>query len=230
MFAYKCKITSMIMETKGKCPKNSSNYSSSSSFLLARFTQSQFSNLSHKLEIEKKKELWHRVAKIYLFTNKLSSINRFTSLTETMTVTWISLGCKQNIWGRPLGLWETLINTTQHFLPNILVYLLHVCSQKKSHNMAKWGYIPPIVLSWNSWNCPLTKRSTRLDFPTADSPKSTSLNWQILLPAFGPLGRVAPPLLAMSHCPVSPSGRWRAAMKCREYLSRREKTEQVKKL
>lgn len=59
-----------------------------------------------------------------------------------------------------------------------------------------------MVLSWNSWNCPLTKRSTRLDFPTADSPKSTSLNWQILLPAFGPLGRVAPPLPAMSHYPV----------------------------
>lgn len=59
-----------------------------------------------------------------------------------------------------------------------------------------------MVLSWNSWNCPLTKRSTRLDFPTADSPKSTSLNWQILLPAFGPLGRVAPPLPAMSHSPV----------------------------
>lgn len=59
-----------------------------------------------------------------------------------------------------------------------------------------------MVLSWNSWNCPLTKRSTRLDFPTADSPKSTSLNWQILLPEFGPLGRVAPPLPAMAHYPV----------------------------
>lgn len=35
---------------------------------------------------------------------------------------------------------------------------------------------PPMVLSWYSWNCPLTKRSTRLDFPTADSPSSTSLN------------------------------------------------------
>lgn len=61
---------------------------------------------------------------------------------------------------------------------------------------------PPMVLSWNSWNCPFTKRSTRLDFPTADSPKRTSLNWQILLPAFGPLGRVAPPLPAMSPYPV----------------------------
>lgn len=37
--------------------------------------------------------------------------------------------------------------------------------------------IPPIVLSWYSWNCPLTNLSTRLDFPTADSPSKTSLNW-----------------------------------------------------
>lgn len=43
---------------------------------------------------------------------------------------------------------------------------------------------PPIVLSWNSWNWFLTNRSTRLDFPTADSPiqmnqKSTTrrLTW-----------------------------------------------------
>lgn len=35
---------------------------------------------------------------------------------------------------------------------------------------------PPIVLSWYSWNCPLTKRRTRLDLPTADSPSRTSLN------------------------------------------------------
>lgn len=57
---------------------------------------------------------------------------------------------------------------------------------------------PPIVLSWNSWNWPLTKRSTKLDFPTADSPSNTSLNWQILVPALGPLGLVAPPRLAMA--------------------------------
>lgn len=50
---------------------------------------------------------------------------------------------------------------------------------------------PPMVLSWYSWNWPLTKRSTRLDFPTADSPSRTSLNWQILFPAAGPLGRPA---------------------------------------
>ncbi len=61
--------------------------------------------------------------------------------------------------------------------------------------------LPPIVLSWNSWNCPFTKRRTRLDFPTADSPRSTSLNWQILLPAFGPLGLIAPPLPAMTLSP-----------------------------
>lgn len=67
--------------------------------------------------------------------------------------------------------------------------------------------LPPIVLSWNSWNWPLTKRSTRLDFPTADSPSSTSLNWQILLlAAFGPLGLVAPPLPAMTQSPVACSG------------------------
>ena len=65
---------------------------------------------------------------------------------------------------------------------------LHVCV---------WS-LPPIVLSWNSWNCPLTKRRTRLDFPTADSPSNTSLNWQILFPALGPLGLVAPPRLAMT--------------------------------
>lgn len=58
--------------------------------------------------------------------------------------------------------------------------------------------VPPIVLSWNSWNCPFTKRRTRLDLPTADSPRRTSLNWQILLPAFGPLGLVAPALPAMT--------------------------------
>lgn len=48
-----------------------------------------------------------------------------------------------------------------------------------------------MVLSWYSWNWPLTKRRTRLDFPTADSPRRTSLNWQILFPVAGPLGRPA---------------------------------------
>lgn len=51
---------------------------------------------------------------------------------------------------------------------------------------------PPMVVSWNSSNCPLTKRSTRLDFPTAMSPSSTSLNWQILVCGREPL--VRPPL------------------------------------
>ena len=32
----------------------------------------------------------------------------------------------------------------------------------------------PMVDSWNSWNWPLTNRSTRDDFPTADSPSKTS--------------------------------------------------------
>ena len=54
-----------------------------------------------------------------------------------------------------------------------------------------------MVLSWYSWNWPLTKRSTRLDLPTADSPSSTSLNWQILL-CVAPLGRWAPPLPAIT--------------------------------
>lgn len=55
-----------------------------------------------------------------------------------------------------------------------------------------------MVLSWYSWNWPLTKRSTKLDFPTADSPSSTSLNWQILLLAAVPLIRVVPPRPAIA--------------------------------
>lgn len=55
MFAYKCKITAMIMETKGKCPEIHRIILPvpSSLFLLARLTQSQsqFSNFSHKLKI-----------------------------------------------------------------------------------------------------------------------------------------------------------------------------------
>lgn len=49
-----------------------------------------------------------------------------------------------------------------------------------------------MVVSWNSSNCPLTKRSTRLDLPTAMSPSSTNLNWQILVCGSVPLER--PPL------------------------------------
>lgn len=49
-----------------------------------------------------------------------------------------------------------------------------------------------MVVSWNSSNCPLTKRRTRLDLPTAMSPSSTSLNWQILVCGSVPLER--PPL------------------------------------
>lgn len=51
---------------------------------------------------------------------------------------------------------------------------------------------PPMVVSWNSSNWPLTKRSTRLDLPTAMSPSSTNLNWQILVCGSVPLER--PPL------------------------------------
>lgn len=57
-----------------------------------------------------------------------------------------------------------------------------------------------MVLSWYSWNWPLTKRSTRLDLPTADSPNSTSLNWQILLLAVVPLVRAGPPRPAILQC------------------------------
>lgn len=49
-----------------------------------------------------------------------------------------------------------------------------------------------------SWNCPLTKRNTRLDFPTADSPSRTSLNWHILLAWGCPLG-LAVLLLVMAR-------------------------------
>ena len=55
-----------------------------------------------------------------------------------------------------------------------------------------------MVLSWYSWNCPLTKRNTRLDFPTADSPSKTNLNWHILLAWGCPLG-LAVLLLVMAR-------------------------------
>lgn len=48
----------------------------------------------------------------------------------------------------------------------------------------------PMVLSWNSWNCPFTKRNTNDDLPTADSPSNTNLNWQIF-PCADPFGRCA---------------------------------------
>ena len=37
--------------------------------------------------------------------------------------------------------------------------------------------VPPIVDSWYSKNCPLTKRRTSDDLPTAESPSKTNLNW-----------------------------------------------------
>ena len=60
-----------------------------------------------------------------------------------------------------------------------------------------FSFLPPIVLSWYSWNCPLTKRNTKLDLPTADSPSNTSLNWHILPCPGAPLGRWTPPRLAI---------------------------------
>ena len=40
---------------------------------------------------------------------------------------------------------------------------------------------PPIVLSWYSWNWPLTNLKTKLDFPTADSPeRKPKFNWWLL--------------------------------------------------
>lgn len=59
-------------------------------------------------------------------------------------------------------------------------------------------YSPPIVLSWYSWNCPLTNLRTKLDFPTADSPSNTNLNWQIF-PCV-PFGLWAVPRFAMMTC------------------------------
>jgi hypothetical protein len=46
------------------------------------------------------------------------------------------------------------------------------------------GKVPPMVLSWNSLNLPFTKRITRVDLPTPDSPKSTSLWCRILFICF----------------------------------------------
>lgn len=65
-----------------------------------------------------------------------------------------------------------------------------------------------MVLSWNSWNWPLTKRSTKLDLPTADSPSSTSLNWQILFATAAPLGLVAPPPRPAIDCYGQDGLRW----------------------
>lgn len=65
-----------------------------------------------------------------------------------------------------------------------------------------------MVLSWNSWNWPLTKRSTKLDLPTADSPSSTSLNWQILFATGAPLGLVVPPPRPAIDCYGQDGLRW----------------------
>lgn len=70
----------------------------------------------------------------------------------------------------------------------------HCSKQQSTHRKAKpLCSLPPMVLSWNSWNWPLTNRSTKLDLPTADSPSRTSLNWQILFVAAAPLGLLGPP-------------------------------------
>lgn len=78
--------------------------------------------------------------------------------------------------------------------------LKHSGQQRHFWKLKITKHSPPMVLSWYSWNWPLTKRSTRLDFPTADSPNSTSLNWQILLLAAVPLVRAAPPRPAIAQC------------------------------
>lgn len=64
-----------------------------------------------------------------------------------------------------------------------------------------------MVLSWYSWNCPFTNLRTKLDFPTADSPSSTSLNWQIF-PCVWPLGRWTVPLLAMLQLSAIKRAHW----------------------
>ena len=78
------------------------------------------------------------------------------------------------------------------------IQIWHYAVFKRSHNCIKTS--PPIVLSWYSWNWPLTKRNTRLDFPTADSPSNTSLNWHILPWPWAPFGRCAALLPAIKLC------------------------------
>ncbi|TNN54380.1 hypothetical protein EYF80_035398 [Liparis tanakae] len=51
------------------------------------------------------------------------------------------------------------------------------------------GSAPPVQLRPED----RSSRSTKLDLPTADSPSSTSLNWQILFAAAAPFGLVGPP-------------------------------------
>ena len=50
-------------------------------------------------------------------------------------------------------------------------------TEKKLVWVSLWHYIPPMVGSWNSKNSSLTNRTTRHDFPTAVSPRRTSLKW-----------------------------------------------------
>lgn len=97
------------------------------------------------------------------------------------------------------GYWYTSNNIHHLRTHNNPIYMLRLPKppSKQNHSFKsvenKFCLLPPMVLSWNSWNWPLTKRSTKLDLPTADSPSSTSLNWQILFAAAAPLGLVDPP-------------------------------------
>ena len=84
-----------------------------------------------------------------------------------------------------------------------------------------------MVDSWNSWNCPLTNRRTSEDFPTADSPSSTSLNWDIREVDPGaapPDGRLAEDILMwtladtyrlaekLERWPIGPRSSWEELM------------------
>lgn len=72
---------------------------------------------------------------------------------------------------------------------------------------------PPMVVSWNSSNCPLTKRSTKLDLPTAMSPNSTSLNWQILVCGSVPLERLLAPLELIPTWKGDGWGNWASSLR-----------------
>lgn len=93
-----------------------------------------------------------------------------------------------------------LFSSIYYVFLNVMYNLYRMIPLSWRDDMTDSQASPPMVLSWYSWNWPLTKRSTKLDFPTADSPNSTSLNWQILLLAAVPLVRAGPPRPAMAQC------------------------------
>jgi len=103
----------------------------------------------------------------------------------SISVTVIMVG-----WKLLFQLWFKNCTVLPKLLARQVWYESSSCLQTTQKNVSQQMlsllllYIPPMVLSWYSWNCPLTKRSTKLDLPTADSPRSTSLNWQMCGCAF----------------------------------------------